>query len=212
MRHLLRIVERHLFLEHYWRRTGGHADGEWIVEDAPHGLPEDRDWFQDRFLSTTAQAGSWSWVQTTSLIVHVIALLGVYVTYTLNQRASRRERRAKTFAEALTAVEEYLEMPYRIRRRPNSPDARRELTDQVSSLLARMAFHCAWLQIEASAVAEPYAALVSAARSEAGMHASEAWRQPPIQSDDGMNLGQAHARDQSAAARAVCIEAMKSIL
>ncbi|MFC8011788.1 hypothetical protein [Streptomyces cinereoruber] len=167
---------------------------------------------QDRFLSTTAQAGSWSWVQTTALIVPVIALLGVYVTYTLNQRAARRERRAKTFAEALTAVEEYLEMPYRIRRRPDSPDARRELTDQASSLLARMAFHHAWLQIEASAVAEPYAALVSAARSEAGMHMSEAWTQPPIQSDDGMNLGQAYARDRSAAARAVCIEAMKANL
>ncbi|MFF8805551.1 hypothetical protein [Streptomyces omiyaensis] len=41
---LLGIVERHLFLEHCWRRTGGHAGGDWIVEDAPHGLPEGRDW------------------------------------------------------------------------------------------------------------------------------------------------------------------------
>ncbi|MFJ5074910.1 hypothetical protein ACIP8Z_09940 [Streptomyces sp. NPDC088553] len=167
---------------------------------------------QEQFLSTASQASGWSWVQTTALIVPVIALLGVYVTYVLNQRAARRERRAKTFAEALTAVEEYLEMPYRIRRRPDSPDARRELTDQVSSLLARMAFHHAWLQIEASAVAEPYTVLVSAARSEAGVHMSEAWMQPPIQSDDGMNLGQAYPRDQSAAARAACIEAMKSSL
>ncbi|MFI9119695.1 hypothetical protein ACIGW0_09915 [Streptomyces bikiniensis] len=85
-------------------------------------------------------------------------------------------------------------------------------TDQVGSLLARMAFPRAWLQIEASAVAEPYAALVSAARSEAGMHMSEAWRQPPIQSDDGMNPEQAYARDRSAAARALCIEAVKSNL
>ncbi len=46
--------------------------------------------------------------------------------------------------------------------------------------------------------------------SEAGMHMSEAWTQPPIQSDDGMNLGQAYARDRAVAARAVCIEAMKS--
>ncbi|GEB60253.1 FCD domain-containing protein [Streptomyces gardneri] len=47
----------------------------------------------------------------------VIVLLGVYVTYALNQSAARRERRAKTLSEALTAVEEYLEMPYRSRRR-----------------------------------------------------------------------------------------------
>lgn len=103
-------------------------------------------------------------------------------------------------------------MPYRIRRRPDSADARRELTDQVSSLLARMAFHHSWLQIEASAVAGPYAALVWAARSEAGMHMSEAWMQPPIQNDDGMNLGLAYPRDRSTAARAACIEAMKSSL
>lgn len=57
--------------------------------------------------------------------------------------------------------------PYRIRRRPASPDIRRELTDEARSLLARMTFHHAWLQIEASAVAGPCAALVTAARSEA---------------------------------------------
>ncbi|MFF1511214.1 hypothetical protein [Streptomyces sp. NPDC058326] len=165
-----------------------------------------------RIVSAAAQASGWSWAQTTALIVPAVALVGVYATYALNQRAARRERRAKTFAEALTAVEEYLEMPYRIRRRHNSPEARRDLTDQVSSLLARMAFHHAWLQIEASAVAEPYAAFVSAARAEAGVHMSEAWRQPPIEADSGMNLGQAYARDQSTAARAACIDAMRANL
>ncbi|MCP3753595.1 hypothetical protein [Streptomyces sp. TBY4] len=159
--------------------------------------------------STAAQASAWTWAQTTALIVPVIALVGVYVTYSLNQRALRRERRSKTFAEALTAVEEYLEMPYRIRRRPSSPDIRRELTDEASSLLARMAFHHAWLQIEASAVAEPYAALVAAARSEAGVHMSEAWQQPPIDTDSGMNLGVAYPRDRSNAARTLCIQAMR---
>ncbi|MGW0895706.1 hypothetical protein ACWD0G_01720 [Streptomyces goshikiensis] len=163
----------------------------------------------DFVISTATQASGWTWAQTTALIVPVIALVGVYVTYSLNQRALRRERRSKTFAEALTAVEEYLEMPYRIRRRPSSPDIRRELTDEASSLLARMAFHHAWLQIEASAVAEPYAALVAAARSEAGVHMSEAWQQPPIDTDSGMNLGVAYPRDRSNAARTLCIQAMR---
>ncbi|MEW2582101.1 hypothetical protein [Streptomyces virginiae] len=160
-------------------------------------------------LSAAAQASSWTWAQTTALIVPVIALVGVYITFTLNQRAARRERRSRTFAEAMTAVEEYLEMPYRIRRRPASPDARRELTDEASSLLARMAFHHAWLQIEASAVAEPYAALVAAARSEAGAHMSEGWEQPPIDTDSGMNLGIAYSRDRSNTARAACIRVMR---
>ncbi|MGW6817739.1 hypothetical protein [Streptomyces sp. NPDC055005] len=136
----------------------------------------------------------------------------LYITFTLNQPAARRERRSKTFAEALTAVEEYLETPYPIRRRPTSPNARRELTDEASSLPARMAFHHAWLQIEASAVAEPYAALVAAARSEAGVHMSEAWQQPPIETDSDMNPGTAHRRDRSNSARATRIEAMRQNL
>ncbi|MFB7178603.1 hypothetical protein ACFCYI_12970 [Streptomyces sp. NPDC056257] len=56
-----------------------------------------------------------------------------------------------------------------------------------SSLLARMAFHHAWLQIEAPKVAGPYAALVASARSEACVHMSEAWQQPPIDTGSGMN-------------------------
>lgn len=159
-----------------------------------------------------AQAASsgWTWAQTTALIVPFVALFGAFLTYALNQRAVRKERRARTFAEALTAVEEYLEMPYRIRRRPESSSAvRQQLTDEVSGLLARMTFHQAWLQIEASVVAGPYSALVAAARAEAGAQMSRAWQQPPIAFDSGMNLGAAYPRDRSNEARAACIEVMR---
>ncbi|KND26587.1 hypothetical protein [Streptomyces stelliscabiei] len=162
-----------------------------------------------------ATDGGWTWAQTAALIVPFIALFGAFLTYALNQRAVRKERRAKTFAEALTAVEEYLEMPYRIRRRPKSSSTvRQQLTDEVSGLLARMAFHQAWLQIEASAVAGPYATLVATAtaRAEAGAQMRLAWDQPPITTDSGMNLGVPYPRDRSNAARAECIEVMRSHL
>lgn len=86
---------------------------------------------------------------------------------------------------------------------------RQQLTDEVSSLLARMAFHQAWLQIEASSVAGPYSILVATARAEAGAQMSLAWQQPPIRTDEGMNLGAAYPRDRSTAARAACIEVMR---
>ncbi|MFK0154677.1 hypothetical protein ACIQVK_21700 [Streptomyces sp. NPDC090493] len=160
--------------------------------------------------ATTATSGGWTWSQTTALIVPFIAVFGAFLTYALNQRAVRREHQAKTFAEALTAVEEYLEMPYRIRRRPASSDlVRQQLTDEVSGLLARMAFHQAWLQIEASSVAGPYATLVATARAEAGAQMSLAWQQLPIRTDEGMNLGSAYPRDRSTAARAACIAVMR---
>jgi hypothetical protein len=154
--------------------------------------------------------GGWTWAQTAGLIVPCIALFGAFLTYALNQRAVRRERRGKTFAEALTVVEEYPEMPYRIRRRPeSSPAVRQRLTDEVSGLPARIAFHRAWLQIEASAVAGPYADLVATARAEAGAQMRLAWQQAPITTDSGMNLGTPYPRDQPDAARAACIEVMR---
>ncbi|MDT0481845.1 hypothetical protein [Streptomyces doebereineriae] len=56
---------------------------------------------------SAAQAtdSGWTWAQTAGLIVPCIALLGAFLTYALSQRAVRREHRARTFAEALTAVE-----------------------------------------------------------------------------------------------------------
>ena len=36
---LIEIIRRHLFLERYWRHTGGHRRGVWLLPDAPHGLP-----------------------------------------------------------------------------------------------------------------------------------------------------------------------------
>jgi len=37
---LIETVRTHLFLEHYWRLTGGEQGGQWLVEDAPHGMLE----------------------------------------------------------------------------------------------------------------------------------------------------------------------------
>ena len=58
----------------------------------------------------------------------VIAILGTaliaLLTYELNQRASRRERRAFAVGEALSVVEDFAEMPYRVRRRSGASEGR----------------------------------------------------------------------------------------
>jgi hypothetical protein len=83
-------------------------------------------------------------------------LVSVALTYNLNQRAARRERQTKVFADALTAIEDYAELPYRIRRRPGSPGIKHELTEQISQIQSRIAFHQAWLSIETPGVASSY--------------------------------------------------------
>ena len=167
------------------------------------------------FLSAESPA-SWGWAQTVALTVPVITLIGavvtVAVTYGLNQRAARRERKAKAFAEALTAVEDLAQMPYRIRRRRSTEDARDQISIELDKIQSRIAFQHAWLQIEAPEVAPAYDNLIRAARGEAGQQMKDAWNQPAPTSDTQMTLEGAYPRDQIEAARGQCIMTMRAAL
>lgn len=154
--------------------------------------------------------GSAQW---STIIAALIAALVAVTGYMLTQTQARRERRAREFADALAAVEEYLEAPYRIRRRQAAtPEAREALTSALSDLQARIALHRAWLQVEAPAVGRAYEALVSAARSEAGAQMAEAWNAAPLTSDTDMNLKVAYPHPNSDAERAKVIAAMRQHL
>lgn len=158
----------------------------------------------------------WTAAQTAIVVVAVIAVLGsaitASVTYLLSQRAARRERAAKDFAEALSAVEDYAELPYRIRRRPGTPEARHQLTEEASRIQSRMAYHHALLQIEAPEVADEYRLLVRAVRSQAGRQMREAWREPVAGTDAGMNLTAGYPREEIDDARDACVAAMRGAL
>ncbi|KAA0930766.1 hypothetical protein FGF04_29025 [Streptomyces apricus] len=54
---LIEIVRTHLFLEHYWRLTGGESSGQWLIEDAPHGMPESGAWRSSRRHKRRTAAG-----------------------------------------------------------------------------------------------------------------------------------------------------------
>jgi len=163
-----------------------------------------------------AVATGWTWAQTAALLAGAVAVVGalitVAVTYGLNQRAARRERQTKLFAEALAAIEDYAELPYRIRRRPRTPEGRHELTEQVSQIQSRIAFHQAWISLEAPGVASLYNHLVRAAKTQAGKQMAESWLIPPITKDAQVNLGAAYPRDEIDAARGQCVEAMRAAL
>jgi hypothetical protein len=103
---------------------------------------------------------TWTAAQTAAVVAPIIAILGAAIvallTYGLNRRAARRERRAHAFGEALSIVEDYAEMPYRIRRRPGTPEGRNQLTEDVSRIYSKLAFHQALLDVEAPLVADAY--------------------------------------------------------
>jgi hypothetical protein len=163
-----------------------------------------------------ATGASWTWAQTAVLLAGLISVAGaaisVALTYGLNQRAARRERHSQIFAEALTAIEDYAEMPYRIRRRPRDLSSQHELTEQISQIQSRIAFHQAWLWIEAPSVAAPYSELVRATKAEAGTQMREAWLKPAARKAAQFNLAVAYRRDEISAARSRCVDAMRDAL
>jgi hypothetical protein len=146
----------------------------------------------------------------------VIAILGTaltaLLTYALNRRAARRERRARAFGEALSVVEDYAEMPYRIRRRPGTPEGRHQLTEEVSRIYSRLAFHQALLDIEAPAVAAAYRLLANEAKAEVGEQMKTAWQKPLRTTDAEMNLEHHYDRERVDAARDRCVETMRAAL
>jgi hypothetical protein len=162
---------------------------------------------------TSAGSSGFGAAQWATIIAALIAALVVVAGYVLTQAWARRERRARAFADALAAVEEYLEAPYRIRRRPGAtPEVRAALATALSDLQARIALHRGWLQVEAPAVARAYDDLVTAARTEAGTQMAEAWESAPPGSDTDMNLKTAYTHPLADAERARVIATMRQHL
>jgi hypothetical protein len=159
---------------------------------------------------------TWTAAQTTVVVAPVIAIFGAaliaLLTYVLNRRAARRERRAHAFGEALSVVEDYAEMPYRIRRRPGTVEGRNQLTEEVSRIYSRLAFHQALLDIEAPPVADAYRFLIHEAKVEVGGQMKMAWQKPVRATDAEMNLEQHYDRARVDSARDGCVATMRAAL
>lgn len=145
-----------------------------------------------------------------------IALVGAFVAlggYLLHHWQARRERKRRAFSDALGAVAEYQELPYRIRRRQASDgETRGAITERISDIQVKVAFHQAWLEIESAAVAGAYQALVAAVRGEAGMHMTAAWAEPLLADDASMSLGTGYSSPDTDTARTGCLRAMRAHL
>lgn len=142
-----------------------------------------------------------------------IAAVVAVKAYKAQQTESRRQQRATFYAEAVRAVEDYLEAPYRIRRRDGSATARRELTQHVSDVKSRISFYTAWMAIHGTdAVAGAYDAFVRAAQTEAGRQMTSAWHSRPTKKDRDVPIGSPMPRVASDGARAKLLTAMQADL
>ncbi len=144
------------------------------------------------------------------VIAALIAASVALFTLAVNQRQAAQDRRRKAFADALTAVERYAELPYRIRRRQGSDAGVRDrLSALVHDVQQDILFHTSWLRIQAPRVADAYDSLVNVARQEAGVAMAEAWQKPPIGEDEEMNLKVALSFPKLPKARSEYIQAVR---
>lgn len=165
-------------------------------------------------MASSTGAGPQAGADVVALTGIVVAALVALAGYLLTQAWNRRERWARSFSEALAAVEDFLELPYRVRRRPAQDDGscRFAITSHISDVQARLRFHSTWLRLQSPSVASAYEALVRAARQEAAPQRNDAWRLPPLHADSEVPLLVTYEHPRTDAARLACVDAMRDEL
>jgi hypothetical protein len=174
-------------------------------------MVDKRDWW-DAYL-TADNVVKFVSVVLAAVIGAAIAAVVAVKAYKGQQKESRRQERAKLYAEALRAVEDYLEAPYRIMRRDGSALARRQLTESLSEIKSRISFYTGWLSINSpTEVYEEYCRYYQAAMREAGTQMTTAWHARPTRKDREVPIGRGLMQPGSAAAREQVLDAMKLCL
>ncbi|MBG0569280.1 hypothetical protein [Actinoplanes aureus] len=125
-------------------------------------------------------------VLVTATVTALVAIGGYFV----NQAAARSERRSKVFAEALAAVFEYQELPFRIRRRTGTPEAAMALAQKVGDAFARLTFYRRWLGLESPLVGRAFDNLVRRTDAQWEEFCEHAWHQSPPEDDIGYQVEQ----------------------
>ena len=153
---------------------------------------------------------NFSWEAGATLLAAVIAVAGLVLGFAVTSAQSRRERRARDYAEAIGAVSDYLEGPYRVARCHNNAAERYAISTDISVIQGRIDASAALLRLHApQRVADAYDAYVAAARREAGRQMAAEWRKPPARRHRDMNMHQPFDLTASKAAKARLIWAME---
>ena len=126
-----------------------------------------------------------------ALVVGTSAVASAVLAYLLGQRRTSVERKRTLCAEAIADALQWLELPYRIRRRPDdTPQTLTALGDRINDLRERLQFHEKWLRIEIPQSVASYQRLVGEVIAAAGQEIENAWNASPAQSASNMNVGQ----------------------
>lgn len=123
-----------------------------------------------------------------------VVLLGAWLAlhkYSRERDHDRRLARAETYARALQAVRDYVELPYGVIRREDTPANNTQISTRISETQARLDFLRSWILIQAPrSIGEAYDELVATTREEVGAQISEAWQSPARNAAAHMPIGE----------------------
>ncbi|MET8776602.1 hypothetical protein ABZV58_16465 [Nocardia sp. NPDC004654] len=91
---------------------------------------------------------------------------------------SQRDRRRQMYGEAFRAALEWREMLYRVRRRNNTDECDRAITDRFHDLQERLDYYEGWIGSESEYMRRSFRKLVSASKSATLPHIRDAWDRP----------------------------------
>ena len=119
-----------------------------------------------------------------------MSLLAWVLNSAWSGRQERVSRQREEFSKAFVAYVAYKEFPYVVRRRrADNPEVERNrISSELTDVQKQLAYYSAWLATESRLVSRAYARLLEALRAVAGSQMREAWRSPPTNSDEGMNM------------------------
>lgn len=153
--------------------------------------------------------GDFDWAAASTLLAGLLAALGVLLGLLASAASTRRQHRIQIYGDAMGAVSDYLEGPYRVMRCPDDKELRFALTQDISSIQSRIDGHLVLVQMSApKKVFDAYDEYVKAAREEAGQQMREQWDEDALKRRSHMHAPQRFEQPKSLAARAKLIKLM----
>lgn len=153
--------------------------------------------------------GDFDWAAASTLLAGLLAALGVLLGLLANAASTRRQRRTQIYADAVGAVSDYLEGPYRVMRCPDDRELRFSLTQDISSIQSRVDAHLVLIQMSApKKVHNAFTKYVHVAREEAGQQMREQWDESAPKRRSQMHAPERFDQPLSIAARGKLIKLM----
>jgi hypothetical protein len=148
------------------------------------------------------------------LIVAAIAALTALTGYLVNSALSRRLERTRYYADALTAVEKYRQLPYTFKRRHDSTgETRAELATLLADTQVTLAFHRRWLALDSQAVGQSYNRLIDKLKEKNSDFRRDALSSPAAENDPDIEIDRNDPyRHDTSAEMNECIAIMKQEL